>query len=246
MIRALLFIFLTAFCISGKSVDSVSERIQFKGHEFDAYIVDFSQVEVSLFWKDKNDQNYTTFGNLKQKLRTESKELLFATNAGMFDPNGKPVGLHIEHGEVLIKADTGNGNGNFYLKPNGIFGWKGQIPYLMETSAYTSQNVRLDYATQSGPMLLWNGDMHPAFREGSKNVYVRSGVGLLDGNKVVFAISRAKCNFYDFASLFRDRFGCKNALYLDGAISKMYLPELDRFETGGNFAGILAVSKKLK
>jgi uncharacterized protein YigE (DUF2233 family) len=33
---------------------------------------------------------------------------------------------------------------------------------------------------------------------------------------VVFAISEKAVNFYDFAMMFKQEFGCQNALYLDG------------------------------
>ena len=39
---------------------------------------------------------------------------------------------------------------------------------------------------------------------------------------MVFAISETPVNFHTFARLFRDRIGCRNALYLDGTISQFY------------------------
>jgi uncharacterized protein YigE (DUF2233 family) len=90
-------------------------------------------------------------------------------------------------------------------------------------------------------MLVIDGEIHPAFREGSTNLHIRNGVGILPSSEVVFAISQKTVNFYDFASLFRDHFGCKNALYLDGFVSKMYLPELERQDTTGNFGVIIGV-----
>jgi uncharacterized protein YigE (DUF2233 family) len=43
------------------------------------------------------------------------------TNAGMFDPKLKPVGLYVEEGQELVHVNTKPGKGNFHMKPNGIF-----------------------------------------------------------------------------------------------------------------------------
>ena len=78
------------------------------------------------------------------------------------------------------------------------------------------------------------GELHPRFIEGHHSKYVRNGVGIdrtgVDRtDRVIFAISDAPMNFYDFATLFRDRLRCPDALYLDGNISAMYAPELHRY-----------------
>ncbi len=78
------------------------------------------------------------------------------------------------------------------------------------------------YAQQSGPQLLIDGKIHSAFTEGSVNQTVRNGVGIIDENTIVFAISQTKVNLYEFAAMFQEKYGCKNALYLDGAISEIY------------------------
>ncbi len=217
----------------------VAKRITFKGQEFDTYVVDVRRHPIQMFWKDRNSQIYGSLGNLKAELGIEGKKLLFATNGGMFTPNQNPVGLYIENNELHEILDTSRGNGNFYLKPNGVFSVDSERAYVQETFGYTGISK---FATQSGPMLVINGKLHPAFREGSKNSYLRSGVGLISPHKVVFAISREKCNFYDFGSLFKEHFKCKNALYLDGAISKMYCPDLDRHEGGGSFGVIIGIT----
>jgi len=45
---------------------------------------------------------------------------------------------------------------------------------------------------------------------------------------VRFAISDEPVTFYEFASLFRDRLKCPEALFLDGSISSLYAPALER------------------
>ena len=103
----------------------------------------------------------------------------------------------------------------------------------------------MKWATQSGPMLVIDGAIHSAFKKGSINVNIRNGVGILPDNKIVFAISKEEINFYDFAEYFKN-LGCKNALYLDGFVSRMYLPEKNLSATDGAFGVIIGVSVAVK
>jgi len=48
----------------------------------------------------------------------------------------------------------------------------------------------------------------------------------------VLAISDAPVNFHRFARLFRDDLGTPNALYIDGKVSRLYAPDLDRRDLG--------------
>ena len=57
----------------------------------------------------------------------------------------------------------------------------------------------------------------------SDNEKIRSGVGELPDGKLLFFVSDDPMNFFDFALLFQRGFGCKNALFLDGAISDSYI-----------------------
>lgn len=184
-------------------------------------------------WKSSEGNILGNFSHLKAELSKEGHELLWATNGGMFSPELKPVGWYVENGVAYHKIERDSGYGNFHLLPNGAFGiLKSGKPFVVQTDSlrYTASLVR--YATQSGPMLVIDGQLHPAFNEGSKNKYVRSGVGIDSAGKVVFAISQQPTNFYTFATLFRDRLKCANALYLDGAISKMYNTQTERNEDG--------------
>ncbi len=42
-------------------------------------------------------------------------------NAGMYKQDNSPLGLFIDKKKIVTALDTTNGNGNFYLKPNGVF-----------------------------------------------------------------------------------------------------------------------------
>jgi len=218
--------------------EPIADTVEYRKKEFDTYRIDLRRNNVEMFWKTPDGQLYGSLGNLKAELKKDGRKLLFATNGGMYSPEQNPVGLYVEKRELHELLDTGSGSGNFYLKPNGVFSVDTKRAYIQETFDYTGPSV---YATQSGPMLLINGKLHPALREGSANKYVRSGVGLISPYELVFAISKEKCNFFDFAMLFKEHFNCRDALYLDGAISKMYCPELNRHEGGGAFGVIIGV-----
>ena len=162
-------------------------------------------------------------------------------NGGMYKKDNSPEGLYIENGKVLMPLNTTNGNGNFYLKPNGVFYISSKnIPAIITTEKFKNSNIK--YATQSGPMLVIDGQIHAAFKQGSTNLNIRNGVGILEDGKVVFAMSKEEINFYDFANYFK-KLGCKNALYLDGLVSRAYLPSENWVQTDGDFGVIIGVTK---
>jgi uncharacterized protein YigE (DUF2233 family) len=189
------------------------------------------------------DEKGSRFGNaeaLEQWSRTRGKSLRFATNAGIFSWTYNPLGLFIKDGQEIVALNSDEGSGNFYMKPNGVFYVEAQVAHIVETSQYHPSG-KVTLASQSGPLLLINGRLNPAFKKGSDNRTIRNGVGVKDGREAFFAISNGGINFWDFSELFRDKLGCENALYLDGLISKMYVPELRRDQKGGYFAALFAV-----
>ncbi len=154
----------------------------------------------------------------------------------------RPLGLYIESFKEIRPLNTRqSGHGNFYLQPNGVFSLHAdKSAEVCPTNAF-EQDGSTEFATQSGPMLLIDGEIHPALTEGSSNVHIRNGVGVLPDGNVLFAMSTELINFWDFASYFKEQ-GCLNALYLDGFVSRTYLPAQDANYLGGNFGVIIAES----
>ncbi len=225
---------LFSFRVNHKSLD---DRIL-------SYTVDTKKQNLQFYWKNDNGEILGSIKNLKTYVESKNMTLNFAMNGGMYMEDLKPLGLYIQDGKKLKNINKAEGNGNFYLKPNGVFYiTNDNAPYISKTSDFESNNIK--YATQSGPMLVINGQIHSSFKKGSTNINIRNGVGILPGNKVVFAISKTEINFYDFAKYFQ-QLGCKNALYLDGFVSRMYLPEKKWIQTDGNFGVIIGVTTKNK
>ena len=208
-----------------------------------SYTVDLQKQDLQLYWKNDNGENLKSIQNLKTYVESKNRTLTFAMNGGMFKKDFSPQGLFIQNKMTLSPLDTANGTGNFYLQPNGVFYCTtDHRPFICKTTDFI-HNPKIKYATQSGPMLVIDGQIHPAFTEGSKNVNIRNGVGILPNNQVVFAMSKTEINFYDFAKYFQ-KLGCKNALYLDGFVSRTYAPEQKWTQTDGNFGVLIGVTKK--
>lgn len=78
------------------------------------------------------------------------------------------------------------------------------------------------WATQSGPMLVIEGELHPKIDPEGKSLHIRHGVGACGPTTAQFVISEDPVSFGRFARLFRNELGCANALYLDGAVSSLW------------------------
>ncbi|SFD17374.1 Uncharacterized protein YigE, DUF2233 family [Chitinophaga sp. CF118] len=206
-----------------------------------SYTVDPKIQDLRFYWKDDNGHILGSIQHLKNYLDNKQQKLVFATNGGMFKPDNSPVGLFIQQNVILNPLDTTTGNGNFYLKPNGVLYITDENKAVICQTSNFANNKHIKFATQSGPMLLIDGSIHPALKKGSANVNVRNGVGILADNKLVFAMSTRETNFYDFAEYFKS-LGCVNALYLDGFVSRTYLPEKEWMQTDGSFGVIIGVT----
>ena len=210
---------------------------------FIIHTVDPSCAKLAFYWKDPSGNIIGSIETLKQYLESHGDTLRFAMNAGMYNKDQSPQGLLIQEGRVVQALDSStSGYGNFYLQPNGVFyltisGKAGIVP----TPSFIAHPY-ISYATQSGPMLLIEGIYHPKLVKGSSNLHIRNAVGILPDGAILFAMSKEKVNFFDLATLFKQK-GCKNALYLDGFVSQTYHPSADWVQLGGNFGPIIGEKK---
>lgn len=200
--------------------------VEAQGEAFTVCTIDLKRQHLRLFWLAADGRPYASLGTLAEK---QGRRLSFAMNAGMYDGSEAPVGLYVEEGRELKRLSTAEGPGNFHLKPNGVFFVKGERAGVLDTARYQRARMRPDFATQSGPMLVIDGQIHPKISSDGPSQKIRNGVGVReDGRTAVFAISERPVTFGAFARLFRDDLGCRNALFLDGSVSSIYAPNLGR------------------
>jgi uncharacterized protein YigE (DUF2233 family) len=227
-----------------------SFKLSYKGNIFYFFIADLNKHEVRLHVKKDSLKHYpNTIGSVVKDLKDKKLKPLAVTNAGMFEGNYKPLGLYIENSKELVALNCKDPNDeNFYLMPNGVFFIDtSNHAYIKETGnfkkEYSKKMKSIKLATQSGPMLIIDNKYHKEFQEKSPNNKVRNGIGIINPSKIVICYSD-NVNFYTFSHIFKEFFKCENALFLDGAISKMYIHDLKPNELGGEFGPILSVSEK--
>ena len=191
-------------------------------------------ADLRLFHTAPDGAVYGSFARIDEVLAGAGQALVFAMNAGMYHKDRAPVGLLIEGGVKRAPLVTSEGPGNFGLLPNGVFcRLQGGRFAVIESRAFAAAPPDCSDATQSGPMLVIGGALHPRFLPDSDSRYVRNGVGVsADGRRAVFAISDRAVTFHEFGRLFRDGLGLPDALYLDGQISRLYAPGVGRDDWG--------------
>lgn len=202
--------------------------------------VDTRRDDLRLFLDDERGQPLHRLKRLEAWLKPQGKRLRFAMNAGMYEPDYSPVGLYVADGRERAPLNLAEGEGNFYLKPNGVFLVGADGPKVVESSQYPALAAGVRLATQSGPLLLHHGTVHPRFDPASKSRQIRNGVGVR-GDIAYFVISDNPVTLYEFALYFRDTLQCADALYLDGAISGLYAPALRRYDSGPKLGPMIGV-----
>ncbi|WP_408153774.1 phosphodiester glycosidase family protein [Herbaspirillum lusitanum] len=224
-------------------------QYQYKQAFISACKIDLRSDTVRMYWKDEGGKTLGTFARLDEWLRTQKQEIVCATNAGIYDKQYQPLGLYVENGAVLRKLNTRqNAYGNFYLQPNGVFVLGDKQAFIVETSDYAADAdywlTHAHYATQSGPIMVSGGKINPRFDPDSANAVVRNAACIDDERKVILAIARTAISFYDFALFLKDELKCRDALYLDGNVSRM-VPTLEA-NIGPPFGAMIAVTRPLR
>jgi uncharacterized protein YigE (DUF2233 family) len=172
----------------------------------------------------------------------------FAVNGGMYGDDLKPIGYYVENGERMAELNRGDGTGNFYMKPNGVFfGTGGKWQVLGSNTFFNTVGDRPEFGTQSGPLLLVDGKLHPEIQDNGPSRAIRNGVGVDAKGRAHFVMSGAPISFGQLARYFRDEVKVAEALYLDGGVSSLWDPATGRQGgrmDGGRVGPIIVVTKR--
>ena len=240
MIRA--FVTLGAVVWAAQASAVTCEKLTHDDKRYTVCEVDAENEDLRLFLNDENGDLLGHFSSVNEALAPGGKRLAFAMNAGMYHDDRSPVGHYVENGKEVMRVISNPGPGNFGLLPNGVFCIREGRADVFETLDFLDQAPDCRFASQSGPMLVIDGELHPRFLPDSTSLYVRNGVGTsADGTQAVFAISEDYVTFHEFGSLFRDVIGTPNALFFDGNISRMYDRAGGRSDLGFSLGPIVGV-----
>ena len=175
----------------------------------------------------------------------ERGKVAFAMNGGMFDTAGEPIGYYVEDGDRLHTLNRNHGSGNFHLMPNGVFYGTGSDWHIRTTEDFAANvDERPEFATQSGPMLVIDGNLHPAFDADGDSKKTRNAVGVDRAGRAHFVISEAPISFGKLARYFRDRLDVPNALFLDGSVSELWDPAHERMDQGTDLGPMIVVEDR--
>jgi uncharacterized protein YigE (DUF2233 family) len=238
-----LLLWLTTLALASSASAVECSSVEFSGKSFTICRVDVRKEHLQLFLRDGNRQLFNRFDRLARWAEAQGQNLVFAMNAGMYHSDFSSVGLFVADGKQEAPLNMDSGAGNFFLKPNGVFAVTESGARVIESSEYAAIRERVVLATQSGPLLVRSGKLHPAFNASSESRLRRNGVGVASPDLVIFAISESPVTFYELATLFRDKLGCPDALYLDGTVSSLYAPELTRDDFRTDLGPMIAVTE---
>jgi len=229
-----------ALCWVAATAEAVTcEDITHRNQSFTTCTVDLATDTLSLHL---NTVAGAVIGSFRALDAMTDTPLQFGMNAGMYHQDRSPVGLFTVEGETLAPLITSAGPGNFGLLPNGVLCLQSDAAHVIETLQYAATQPACHAATQSGPMLVIDGALHPRFIPDGTSRKIRNGVGTsADGQTAVFAISNQPVNFHDFGTLFRDHLALPNALFLDGSISRLFAKDLNRHDPGFQMGPMIAV-----
>jgi uncharacterized protein YigE (DUF2233 family) len=232
---------------AGQQIAGTCRAATFENSDFTDCIAAPKRQKIRTILNGKDDMPLRDLSHLKSSLGNESASVAFAMNAGMFDDAGKPIGYYVEDNNRSKKLNRNKGGGNFHLLPNGVFYGDDMNWHIKTADDFADAVTKRPYfGTQSGPMLLINGALHPKIAEDGQSVNIRNAVGIDAQGRAHFVISEVPVSFGRLARYMRDELHCTDALYLDGTVSSLWYPAGGRLDSGFPLGPLIAVMKTAK
>ena len=216
--------FLASCAKTGATAEAAQSSCRVEMYEESRFTVcDPGKGNLELFAAGRDEPAIRRLDDLQASLGSKAGTVAFAMNAGMYDDEGRPIGLAIVESRQKHAINLRKGGGNFHLMPNGVFQVRknGRAEVVTSEKWRPSPDIRI--ATQSGPMLVIDGKLHSAFEHDGMSRNIRNGVGATSG-RALFVISDDPVSFGKFARFFRDRLKARNALFFDGSVSALWDP----------------------
>lgn len=224
------------------------ESATFEGAAFTHCTAVPGQNTIHMALGPKGGAPYRSLSQLAVNRPDKARAVAFAMNGGMFDNAGEPIGYYVEDGEKRHALNTNDGPGNFHMLPNGVFYGDADGRWAVRASTDFAAHVdhRPDFGTQSGPMLVIGGKLHPRIDHDGVSKKLRNGVGVDAKGHAHFVISDEPVSFGKLARYFRDELHCPNALFLDGSVSSLWDPDHGRVDGGPPLGPLIVVEKPAK
>lgn len=218
--------------------------VTFEGHRFTECIAVPGKHRIATRITGSNGILYRGFAALSEDV--DASRVAFAVNGGMYDVASKPIGYYVEGGERLYRLNSRTAEGNFYLKPNGVFFGEADGPWHVGTSGDFANTItsRPQFGTQSGPMLVIDGKLHPAIAPNGTSLKIRNAVGIDREGRAHFVISDEPVAFGTMARMMRDHAGAADALFLDGTVSSLWHPASGRMDQRYPLGPLIVVERR--
>ena len=229
--------------VPDQAPQSPCKPVQFEDTPLTHCIIDPALHRIGVDLGPDGRKPYGSLSAFASANKDEQQAIALVMNAGMYDEDLRPIGYFVEDGERLKPINQNEGPGNFHLLPNGIFfgqadgGWQ-----VLSTGNFIDEvKQRPDFATQSGPMLVIGGELHPDIAPDGESLKLRNAVGVDLAGRAHLLISEAPISFGRLARYYRDVLKVPNALFLDGSVSQIWDPARGRMDGGPDIGPLIVV-----
>ena len=106
-------------------MESACRPLIFENASFTHCVAVPGRHRIATVVKPEGGEPYRGFAALSVERAADDLPVAFAMNGGMFDETGLPIGYFVQNGIRISELNRADGEGNFHLKPNGVFFWQG-------------------------------------------------------------------------------------------------------------------------